>query len=205
MRFCRAAWPTHERLGNLVRAVHRDEPRALDKLLAAIRPALVSFFARRIAPSVSEDLAQVALMRIVRAIDRIDPERADRYVMTVAHNLLRTEFRRRARDARRELPLDLASDIEAPIMLHVEVEQEELTRAIHRVSLDTLPPSLREIVLSLLRGLTPAEIAEQEHLNPITIRTRLMRARALLRRELWPYLVVEDGADSRAARSGKEL
>ena len=205
MRFCRAAWPTHERLGNLVRAVHRDEPRALDKLLAAIRPALVSFFARRIAPSVSEDLAQVALMRVVRAIDRIDPERADRYVMTVAHNLLRTEFRRRARDARRELPLDLASDIEAPITMHVEVEQEELARAIHRVSLDTLPPSLREIVLSLLRGLTPAEIAEQEHLNPITIRTRLMRARALLRRELWPFLVVEDGADSRSARSGQEL
>jgi RNA polymerase sigma-70 factor (ECF subfamily) len=188
MQFWSGAWLTHDRLGDLVRATHRGEPLALDRLLDAIRPSLVAFFARRIAPAVSEDLAQVALMRIARAIDRIDAERADRYVMTVAHNLLRTEFRRRAREARRQLPLDYAADVEAPIMVHSEVEQEELARAIHRASLETLPPSLREIVLSLLRGLTPAEIAEQQNLNPVTIRTRLLRARALLRRELRPYL-----------------
>ena len=193
MRYGRAAWVPHDRLGDLVRAVHRGGPRALDNLLIAIRPSLVAFFARRISPAVSEDLAQVALMRIARAVERIDPERADRYLMTVAHNLLRTEFRRRARDERRELSLDYAADVEAPIVLHLEVEQKEFARAIHRASLETLPTSLREIVLGLLRGLTPAEIAEQQHLNPITIRTRLLRARALLRSELRPYLVLEDG------------
>ena len=193
MRQSRAAWIPSERLRQLVHAVHRGAPRALDTLLTAIRPSLVSFFARRIAPSVSEDLAQMALLRIARAVDRIDPQRADRYVMTVAHNLLRTEFRKRSRDARRQLPLELAADVESPIVLELEIEQEELARAIHRASLDTLPGSLREIVLSLLRGLTPSEIAEQQHLNPVTIRTRLLRARALLRRELGPYLVIEDG------------
>ena len=188
MGFWSGAWLTQARLGDLVRATHRGEPLALDRLLAAIRPSLVAFFARRISPTVSEDLAQIALMRIARAINRIDPERADRYVITVAHNLLRTEFRRRARETLRQLPLDYAADVEAPITVHSEVEHEEFARAIHRASLDALPPPLREIVLSLLRGLTPAEIAEQQHLNPVTIRTRLLRARALLRRELWPYL-----------------
>ncbi|MFL5562268.1 MAG: sigma-70 family RNA polymerase sigma factor [Gemmatimonadaceae bacterium] len=202
MRYGRAAWLTQERLGDLVRAVHRGEPRALDNLLIAIRASLVAFFARRISPAVSEDLAQVALMRIARAVDRIDPERADRYLMTIAHNLLRTEFRRRARDDRREFSLDFAADVEAPIALHLEVEQKELARAIHRVSLETLPVSLRDIVLGLLRGLTPAEIAEQQHLNPVTIRTRLLRARALLRRELRPYLILEDGGTDDAAVPG---
>ena len=188
MGFWSGEWLTQARLGDLVRATHRGERLALDRLLDAIRPSLVAFFTRRISTTASEDLAQIALMRIARAIDRIDPERADRYVITVAHNLLRTEFRRRAREARRQLPLDYAADVEAPIAVHSEVEHEELARAIHRASLETLPPSLREIVLSLLQGLTPAEIAEQQHLNPITIRTRLLRARALLRRELRPYL-----------------
>ena len=203
MRQCRAAWVPSDRLGELVRAAHCGELHSLDTLLAAIRPSLVTFFARRIAPSASEDLAQIALLRIASAVERIDPERADRYVMTVAHNLVRTEFRKRARDARRHLPLELAADIETPVVVELEVEYEELARAIHRVSLETLPRSLRDIVLSLLRGLTPSEIAEQQHLNPITIRTRLLRARALLREELAPYLRVEGGARS-TSRQRKE-
>jgi RNA polymerase sigma factor (sigma-70 family) len=89
------------------------------------------------------------------------------------------------------LPLEFADDVEAPIVIELEVECEELARAVHRVSLETLPESLRQIVLALLHGLTPSEIAEQQHLNPVTIRTRLLRARAILRRELGPYLRLE--------------
>lgn len=199
MGFGSGEWLAQARLGDLVRATHRGDPLALDRLLDAIRPALVAFFAHRISPTESEDLTQIVLIRIARAIDRIDAERADRYVMTVAHNLVRTEFRRRAREARRQLPLDYAADVEAPIFAHSEVEHEELARAIHRASLDTLPPALRVIVLALLRGLTPSEIAEQQHLNPITIRTRSLRARALLRRELRPYLAPDGDVTPRAS------
>jgi RNA polymerase sigma-70 factor (ECF subfamily) len=194
MQPCRASRLTRESLSDLVHAARGGEPRALDNLLGAIRPSLVAFFAKRIAPSVSEDLAQVALMRVTRAIGRIDAERADRYVMTVAHNLLRSEFRRRSREARRLLPLEYAAEVEAPGPLDLDIEHRELISAIHRASLNTLPPSMREIVLLLLRGLTPVEIAERQHLNPVTIRTRLLRARALLRQQLWPYLLLEDDA-----------
>lgn len=191
MHHRRVARLTPEALGSLVRAAHGGEPQALDTLLLAIRPPLVRFFARRISPSVSEDLAQIALMRIVDAIKRIEPERADQYLMTVAHNLLRTEFRRRARDARRELSLDYATDVEAPIARHDDVEHEELTLAIRRASVDALPPPLRDIVLALLGGLSPTEAAERLCLNPATLRTRLLRARGLLRRELGSYIVSE--------------
>lgn len=91
MGFWNGEWIAQPRLGDLVRATQRGEPFALDRLVNAIRPSLVAFFARRISPTTSEDLAQIALIPIVRAIDRIDAERADRYVMTVARNMLRTE------------------------------------------------------------------------------------------------------------------
>jgi hypothetical protein len=51
-----------------------------------------------------------------------------------------------------------------------------------------LPVPLGQIVLGLLRGKTPIEIANAEHVNPTTIRTRLLRARAVLRRELRVYI-----------------
>lgn len=64
--------------------------------------------------------------------------------MMVAHNLTRTEFRKRTRDARRQLPLELAADVEAPVVIEVEVEYEELARAIHRAILRReLGPYLR--------------------------------------------------------------
>jgi DNA-directed RNA polymerase specialized sigma24 family protein len=44
------------------------------------------------------------------------------------------------------------------------------------------------VVLALLRGQTTAEIAASQGVSPITVRTRLMRARAILRRELPDYL-----------------
>jgi hypothetical protein len=54
--------------------------------------------------------------------------------------------------------------------------------------MEVLPPPLRLVVLGLLEGQTPAEIAASLHLSPVTIRTRLLRARILLRHELWPLL-----------------
>ena len=51
-----------------------------------------------------------------------------------------------------------------------------------------LPPDLRAIIFGLLRGLSPAEIAAEQGLTATTARTRLLRARTLLRRALRPYL-----------------
>src|SRR6266516_6817228 len=101
-----SAWPTRETLGQLVREAQRDGTDALNRLLAALRPALVTFFERRLPSDQTEDLAQLALMRIAKALRRIDPERADSYTITVARNLLRTAYRQRARDLGRYSPVD---------------------------------------------------------------------------------------------------
>jgi RNA polymerase sigma factor (sigma-70 family) len=138
-------------------------------------------------------------VRVVGALPRIHPEQTAQYVMTIARNVLRSEYRRRAREARRHVSLHLAEDVEAPLRVDEEAEYRELARAIHRVTSSSLPASLRDVVIGLLRGLTPAEIAAQQHVHPITVRTRLMRARALLRHELSPFLDDALGSRRRAA------
>src|SRR5881396_2301141 len=133
-----SAWPASEMLGQLVREAQRDSPDALNRLLATLRPALIRFFERRLSSEVTEDLAQLALMRIAKALRRIDPERADSYTITVARNLLRSAYRQRARDVRRYVPVaaELAWASSPP---DTQAEYEELVLAVHRAVLTKLP------------------------------------------------------------------
>ena len=188
MRYTGARWPEPARLTALVREAQSGEARAVDALLNALRPPLVAFFARRLASDEAEDLAQVTLVRIAHALPWIQPERADDYVITVARNRLRTAYRRWARDGRRHAPGGVADDVESPATAaDLQAELEDLARVVARVAAAELPPALHEVVLGLLRGETPAEIAARLHLNPVTVRTRLVRARAILRDRLRPF------------------
>src|SRR2546427_9025385 len=178
-----SAWPASETLGRLVREAQRDGPDALNRLLATLRPALLRFFERRFPSDMTEDLAQLALMRIAKAVRRVDPERADSYTITVARNLLRTAYRERARDLGRYVPVgaELASAVPSP---DSQAEYEELVLALHRAVLTKLPHPLRQIVDRVLEDRSPSQIADELHVSPVTVRTRLMRARWILRREL---------------------
>ena len=194
-------WPDATTIEALVREAQGDAPEALGRLLTALRPALVEFFARRLTPDAAEDLAQSALVRISGALHRVDPERADAYVSTVARNLLRTAYRRRAIDRERleeidgDLPL-LVDDV------HQRAEYDELVVAVHRVIAAKLRPELADIIRAVLRGDSAAEIAARQSVSPVTVRTRLMRARVVLRRELGPHFLPSRGIGTPAyARS----
>src|SRR2546422_20938 len=176
-------WPASELLGQLVREAQRDGPDALNRLLATLRPALMRFFERRFPSEVTEDLAQVALMRIAKALRRIDPERADSYTITVARNLLRSAYRQRARDLIRYSPI--GTELESTILASdSQAEYEELVLAVHRAVLTKLPRPLQQIMSKILEDHSPSQIAAELHVSPVTVRTRLMRARWILRREL---------------------
>lgn len=181
------AWPPPDELIHLVRSTQQEEPGALDGLLSALRPAFLAYFAYRLSDDSAEDLTQVALFRIARAVPRIVPDRADRYIRTVARNLLRTAYRHHARDSRRYASDDFIEHAESPAAGDLDVEYRELAHAIE-ASTAALPPPLARIVLGLLRGESAADIAADQQVSPITIRTRLIRARAFLRRELRVYL-----------------
>jgi RNA polymerase sigma-70 factor (ECF subfamily) len=188
MVLSRAAWPDPEEMSSLVRAAQRGEPRALDTFLATLRPVLLRYFARRLPDDSVEDLAQVALVRIARALPRIVPDQAEGYVVTVARNLLRSAYARRAREARRRVGLEAADKAASASAPDLEAEYRELALLVRRVSSAALPPPVRDVILGLLQGRTTAEIAALQRVEDVTVRTRLRRAREVLRRELEPYL-----------------
>lgn len=193
------AWPPPDELRDLLHRAQQEDLQALESLLTALRSPLLEYFAYRLPLDVAEDLAQVALVRITRAVPRIDPTRADRYVITIARNLLRTAYGRRARDAERRAGEYSVHMAESRVALDLDLEYRDLSDAILRVAPAVLPPPLATIVLGLLRGETTAEIAAKQKVSPITIRTRLIRARAVLRRELRAYLEPRDRAPHDAA------
>src|SRR5947207_5916478 len=123
-----------DQLALLITAAQQDETRGLDRLLSTIRPALFSYFARRVPDDLADDLAQIALIRIVNALPRIDPKRASGFIGTIGHNLLRTAFRRQARDARRAAASITPDELESDVTADQEVELQDLLDADMRAS-----------------------------------------------------------------------
>ena len=197
-------WPPPEEFRALIDRAQHGDAGALERLLSALRQPLLAYFARRVPADAAEDLAQIALLRIARAVPRIQPDQAGQYVSAVARNLFRSAHRQRVRDHERYTTGGLVESAESPAALELDVEYQELAEAIARVSHKVLPAPLRQIVLGLLNGDTPAEIAARQHVSPVTIRTRLLRARACLRRELRVYLDRDRCAPSEKTASGGE-
>ena len=188
MLYASFSWPSEETLARLVREAHAGRPHAVDELLTTLRPALMAFFQQRQPADTAEDLTQLALIRISGAISRIDPERADSYISTVARNLLRTAYRVRARDKARESETDAFELPANAVDGERRAEYSDLALAVHRACLTKLGTGLREVAVGLLNGATAAEIADSLQISPVTVRTRLMRVRAVLRYELAAYL-----------------
>jgi RNA polymerase sigma factor (sigma-70 family) len=180
-------WPSGEELSELVKRAQEGQSLAIEALLAFLRPPLLSFFKRRLSADSAEDLTQRALVRVGGAVGRIDPERADVYISTVARNLLRTEYRSEARERSRNGQSD-PSDLESnAIPVDTRVEYGDLVRAVHRACLK-MRPGLRDVAEGVLRGDSATDVARSLDISPITVRTRLMRVRTILREELAPYL-----------------
>lgn len=184
-----ATWPTPETLTHLVAAAQSDATEAaLNELLGVLRPALLAFFNRNHALDTAEDLTQSALVRIYNSLSTIDATRARPFIVTVACNLDRTACALRKRDVQRFAPGDSLHRAASPSAADRHAQYKELALAVHRVVASKMTPTQREVVLGLLRGDTPAEIGAKLGISPVTVRTRLMRARAMLHGELRAFL-----------------
>ncbi|HET7600968.1 MAG TPA: RNA polymerase sigma factor [Gemmatimonadales bacterium] len=136
-------------------------------------------------PDVAEDLTAETFLKVVRAAERFDGDRASprTWILTVARNVL-IDHRRRSR-LRQHVPLAGLRDLvyEAPSPEERLLREEEVGRLLG--ALATLPERDRELLgLRYGSGLEIAEIASVLGIREGGARTRLWRALGRLREAL---------------------
>jgi RNA polymerase sigma-70 factor, ECF subfamily len=139
----------------------------------------------------AEDLTQEAFIRAFRAIDRYDPNRPfERWLFRIISNLFVDTLRSRPRQAPLSLdsPMegqdgdalfnDIRDDESDPSRLVLrEIMDEKLQRAV-----DSLPPVFRQtVILTDIQGMGYDEASEVLNCAVGTIRSRLHRARVMMR------------------------
>jgi RNA polymerase sigma-70 factor (ECF subfamily) len=159
---------------------------AFRELVSRYERPLYAFIVRMVRdPTVAEDLAQEALIKVYRALGSYDPERKfSSWLFKIAHNATIDAVRRRepvaesldAGDAADDGPPRQYADPRA-ISPEKARETSELGRALDR-ALGELRPEYREVMLLRFReGLPYEEIAEITGMPLGTVKTFLHRAR----------------------------
>lgn len=140
----------------------------------------------------ASDLSQEAIIRAYEAFDRFDGRNFKAWMLRILTNLYINRYRQRSRTAptgsldEEGVVEPTASELEIPDrqlfdnMVGAEVEQ----------ALARVPADFRTaVLLSDVEGLSYEEIAEATNVPIGTVRSRIARGRAILRRELERYAV----------------
>jgi len=162
---------------------------AFRSLFARFYPRIFAFVQRRLRdPSLVEDTVIEVFYEVWRSAGRFRGEsRASTYLCGIAHFKALAALRAQGRSKRSAvLPTDpeILSQAADPDDLVSRLEGRDDVRRV-RAALATLSDGHREAVeLAFLDGLPYAEIAERLGIAEGTVKTRVARARAQLRREL---------------------
>jgi len=132
----------------------------------------------------AQDLVQEVLLRVRRGLATFTPGSLEGWLSRITTNAFLDEVRKR-----RRRPLEVVPDLPEPL---VGVDDDpDAALAAQRLpddiqdALRALPPDFRAaIVLCDVVGLDYAEIAATLDIPPGTVRSRIHRGRALLRKEL---------------------
>ena len=126
----------------------------------------------------AEDASQETFIRAWRALDRLQSKETEKaWLMKIAVNVCKSVLRTRAR----RIPDAKVSEDEVP---EAGTEDQYPDRTVFD-AVNSLPVKYRSpVILHYYQGLPVSDIAGILHLPGATVRTRLSRARALLRNEL---------------------
>jgi RNA polymerase sigma factor (sigma-70 family) len=177
----------------LVEAARGGDRAAFAALLARHQSILLAMCRRALEDGDrAEDAAQEAILQALLSLDRLrQPERFGSWLVGIGLNVCRRWHRDQGRDAwsweamlgGRRLPEPIDPE-PGPEALAVAADlQGWIDRAVAG-----LPPGQRAaVMLHYLAGLTQAETAAHLGVEVGTVKTRLHKARASLRRSLWQY------------------
>ena len=183
----------------LIAATKNGDEQAYAEIVARYRNPITNFLYRFLNDyEEAVDLAQETFVRVYFAIDRYHTEYAfSTYIYRIAANLAISEIRRRKR--RRLLSLtglfqsDEDSDVEFQptderILADAELIEDERSRTIAR-AIASLPEKYRvPVILRDIEGKSYAEVAEIMELGLGTTKSRISRARGLLKEKLIQFM-----------------
>ncbi|HET6204964.1 MAG TPA: sigma-70 family RNA polymerase sigma factor [Planctomycetota bacterium] len=170
----------------LKRYVESGDETSMEDLVGRTRPKLLTTARRIGAPQDAEDAVQTAYLSLVRARERPLDAPIFPWLLTA---VVRTAYRRKAICGREDaLARRLAQPREIPAPDSEAIAAEESARVLNNVA--RLPALYRDpVVLCELEGLTTSETARLLGVADATVRTRLHRARILLRKRWSPRLL----------------
>lgn len=192
----------------LMERYQKGDESAFTRLVRRHQQPLVNFIARFINDRDSaEDLAQETFIRIFKAAHRYKPGRAHfkTWMYHIAKNLCKNELRNRERRDKYTVDnvidsggdsngdseeIDLIANTPANQAFQPEValERKELRNAIQK-AISELPEQYRlPLVLRDLQGLSYEEISEVLELRSGTTKSRINRARLMLKDKLKPFI-----------------
>jgi RNA polymerase sigma-70 factor, ECF subfamily len=155
-------------------------PRQAEQLRGAVR----AYIGRRISDrAAAEDLTQDVFAKVLRQLPQVrDSQRLLGWIFRIARNVVIDHYR----SARANTPLDsdsVANDSDGPEVIGREETQlrEDLNRYVRSV-VDALPAHYRQaILLTEYEGLTQVELAQKLGLSVSAAKSRVQRARALVK------------------------
>lgn len=166
----------------LVARCQLGDPAAFDDLVARFHEPLWHYVRRTAGDlSMAEDVIQDGWLRILRGIGRLrEPDKLRPWLFGIVRRALMDRLRARyAHDVHEPLAAEPA-DSRDPEPL---ADDEDLARL--EAAVDALPPADREAtVLFYLQGLDLREVAQIQEIPVGTVKSRLHRARRLLRERL---------------------
>jgi RNA polymerase sigma-70 factor (ECF subfamily) len=149
--------------------------------------------------AVADDVAQEALLRAWRSLDRFELGRPfGPWVCRIAANLAVNHVRS---PVAREDPLPEGhGETPTPASSPLDAVLDDEAQRVLDAALETLPAEQRAVfVLRAVEEMSYAEIAEALEISPGTVMSRLFRAREKLARAVAPYL----GAAARPSAGGR--
>lgn len=135
----------------------------------------------------AEDLAQEAIVRAYEAFDRFDGQNFKAWILRIVTNLFINRYRRKARSPQMaSLEDENVYEPTADVSLQPDSALlDELVGAEVEEALAKVPEDFRlAVILSDIEGMSYQEIADATEVPVGTVRSRLARGRAILRREL---------------------
>lgn len=165
---------TQESLTLVVR-IHEGDPAAEDEFVRVFSKRVsLMVLARTHDPEAARELTQEVLLAVLQALRRgqmKEPEKLSAFVYGTARNLVSNYFRARGQQLRAE-----SLSVDLPIVQPTEDrEHSERMNLVHR-AMEALNATERKILLmTLVDGLKPAEIASQMGLTSEVVRQRKSR------------------------------